>query len=85
MKMKKPKVFYDKHGEYRWEYFFVGGKQKKRKVRTVVGIDRDDFIRNNVDEIWLHQEGYYEIINEREERNNESIQPQKKPLQGKSY
>ena len=69
--MKRRKIFHDKHGEFRWEYFFVGGKQKKRKVRTVDGIDVDEFIHTNANDIFLHQEGCYEILHEREEGKKE--------------
>lgn len=66
-KKNRKKIFRDEHGEYRWEYYFVGGKQKKSKVRVVDGEDfDDDYIRNNADDIWLHQNGMWDIIHERQ-------------------
>ena len=40
-----------------YETVFVGGKQKrvKRAQPLIGGIPQDDFIRQNADPIWLHQ------------------------------
>lgn len=66
---RQPKLHYDDRGEFRWETYFVGGKQKRRKVRTVEGIDADEFWRQNADPIALLQAGEYELLHELEERN----------------
>ena len=68
MKKKKPVIHHDNRGEFRWEIYFVGGKQKKRKVRMVCGIDQDDFIENHADDVFLQQNGYYEILHAKEEK-----------------
>ena len=40
---------------------FVRGKQKRvRSPPTVDGMNVDDFIRQNADPIWLHQNGMWE-------------------------
>ena len=41
--------------------------RKKSKVRVVDSEDfDDDYIRNNADDIWLHQNGMWDIIHERQ-------------------
>ena len=62
MKKKSGKFHYDEKGQFRWETSFSGGRQKKRKVRTVDGIDVEDFIQHNADDIWLLQDGRSEDI-----------------------
>ena len=55
---------------------FVNGKQKRvKRPETVDGMDVDEYIRNNVDPIWLHQNGMWEYIdmdeeNEKDEEND---------------
>lgn len=45
---------------------FMNGRQVRvRRPPTVDGIPLDDFIRHNADPIWLHQHGYWEILEER--------------------
>ena len=42
---------------------FVNGKQKSvKRPPTIDGLDVDDFIRQNADPIWLHQNGMWEYI-----------------------
>jgi hypothetical protein len=66
---KRKKIFhFDEKGQFRWEIGFVGGKQKRRKVRTIDGIDVEEFIRYNADDVFLKNEGYFEILNERQEK-----------------
>ena len=69
-KRKKMKTLKDERGEYRVEWYFVNGKQRSRKVRLFSGIPVSDFIERNADDIYLVQEGMYEIIHEREMRRN---------------
>jgi len=46
---------------------FMNGKQVRvRREPTIDGMDVEDFIRHNADPIWLHQNGYWEILHERE-------------------
>jgi hypothetical protein len=62
---KRKKIFhFDEKGQFRWEINFVGGKQKRRKVRTIDGIDVEEFIRYNADDLFLKNEGHHEILNE---------------------
>lgn len=47
---------------------FMNGKQKRAKrPATVDGMDVDDFIRNNADPIWLHQNQMWEYMDLSEE------------------
>lgn len=63
---RKPKLHHDDKGQFRWETYFVGGKQKRTKVRTIDGIDADEFWRQNADPIALHQAGEYHLLHELE-------------------
>ncbi|MCB1065425.1 MAG: hypothetical protein KDN20_21230 [Verrucomicrobiae bacterium] len=70
---KRPqKIHRDEEGEFRWETYFVRGKQKRRKIRMLDGkdFDYDEFIRANADDIWLKQQGEYEILHERQMEGN---------------
>ena len=52
--------------EYEW--VFINGKQKRvRRPRTIDGMDVDEYIRQNADPIWLHQEGLWEYLMTEEE------------------
>lgn len=80
---RPPKVLRDEKGEFRWETFFIRGKQRRRKIRMLDGKDFDyeEFIRANADDIWLMQHGEYEILHEREmERNRveQGVKPEAK-------
>jgi hypothetical protein len=42
---------------------FINGKQKRvPREPTIEGLPVDEFIRRNADPIWLHQNGYWELI-----------------------
>ncbi len=44
---------------------FINGKQKRvKRPQTIDGMDVDEFIKNNADPIWLHQNGMWEYIEE---------------------
>ncbi len=46
---------------------FINGKQKRvRRPPTIDGMDVDEFIRQNADPIWLHQNEMWEYITEGE-------------------
>ena len=46
---------------------FINGKQKSvKREPTVDGIPIDEFIRNNADPIWLHQNELWELMDENE-------------------
>ncbi len=51
----------------RSEYMFVfmNGKQKRiKRPPTVEGMDADEFIRQNADPVWLHQNEMWEYIDD---------------------
>lgn len=73
-KPKKIKILKDERGEYRVERFFVNGKQRSRKVRQIEGMPVGDFIERNADDIFLVQEGMYEILHEREMRRSAELE-----------
>lgn len=42
---------------------FINGKQKRvKRPPTIDGINLDDFIQSNADQIWLHQNEMWEDI-----------------------
>ena len=42
---------------------FIHGKQKRvKRPQTIDGMDVDEFIRNNADPIWLHQNEMWEYM-----------------------
>ena len=44
-------------------YVFMNGKQKRiKRPLTVEGMDPDEFIRQNADPLWLHQNEMWEYI-----------------------
>ncbi len=44
---------------------FIGGKKKRvKRPPTIDGLEVDEFIRQNADPIWLHQNGMWEYITE---------------------
>lgn len=46
-----------------WQTIFIRGKMKRiRRPPTIDGMDVDEFIRNNADPIWLHQNEMWEYI-----------------------
>jgi hypothetical protein len=47
--------------KYMW--VFMNGKQVRvKRPETIDGIDQDEFIRNNADPIWLHQNEMWEYM-----------------------
>jgi 16S rRNA U516 pseudouridylate synthase RsuA-like enzyme len=52
---------------------FMNGKQKRvKRPATIDGMDVDDFIRNNADPIWLHQNQMWEYMDLPEEDDTPS-------------
>ena len=70
---RQKKLHYDDKGQFRWETYFVGGKQKRTKVRTVDGMDADEFWRRNADPIALHQAGDYELLHGLESQSGRAV------------
>ena len=54
-----------KKKNYRIETYFVRGKMKKRKIPLIDGLEVEEFVRRNADDIYLMQEGYYDLLHER--------------------
>jgi hypothetical protein len=60
----------ERQRKYKW--VFINGKQVRiERPPTVDGIPVDEYIEQNADPIWLHQNGMYEILyaKENEEDN----------------
>ncbi len=56
---KKAKA--ERQKKYMW--VFMNGKQVRvKRPLTIDGMDVDEFIQNNADPIWLHQNEMWEII-----------------------
>ena len=46
-------------------YIFINGKQKRvKRPPTIDGMDADEFIRENADPVWLHQNEMWEYIDD---------------------
>lgn len=65
-KENKPKTYKDNKGEYIKQWYFVRGKQKFMKIYVIDGIPADEFYERNADPITLLQDGYYELLSQRE-------------------
>lgn len=69
-KRAKKKAKAERQKKYQW--IFINGKQVKiKRPPTIDGIDIDEFIQNNADPIWLHQNEMWEYIHSKE--NNEEV------------
>jgi len=80
---KKKKVKNNEDIVYEYKTIFINGKQKRIRCEpTIDGMSVDEFIRNNADLIWLHQNEMWELI-EVEEDDNEY--GDKKPIEPKDY
>ena len=65
-KRAKKKAKDERQNKYMW--IFVKGKQVKiERPETIDGIDPDEFIRNNADPIWLHQNEMWEYMDQEED------------------
>ncbi len=48
-----------------FEWTFIGGKQVRiKKSQTIEGISVDEYIEQNADPIWLHQNGLHYLISD---------------------
>ena len=64
---------------------FIRGKQVRvRRPPAIDGIEVEDFIRQNADPIWLHQNGYYELLEEQTMAEQEDLSENPKPATRKS-
>jgi hypothetical protein len=60
-KRAKKKAKAERQKKYMW--VFMNGKQVRiKRPPTIEGMDVDEFIRNNADPIWLHQNEMWEYI-----------------------
>jgi len=63
-KRKRKEAKAERQKKYQW--VFMNGKQVRiRRPETIDGLDTYEFIRQNADDIWLTQNGYHEILQER--------------------
>ncbi|MCI5219447.1 MAG: hypothetical protein D3914_09720 [Candidatus Electrothrix sp. LOE2] len=68
-KCAKKKAKEERQKKYMW--VFMNGKQVRvKRPETRHGVDSDEFIRNNADPIWLHQNEMREYM---EQEQNEFI------------
>lgn len=75
---KKRKIHKDKRGrEFIKESYFIGGKQKFRRIYEIDGIPEEEFYKQNATDIdHLKNEEYWLISYEKE--NNDSIEDSEK-------
>jgi len=72
-KRKRREAKVERQKKYQW--VFMNGKQIRiRRPETIDGLDPYDYIRQNADDIWLTQNGYYEILHERYMQEQEELQ-----------
>lgn len=67
-KKKSAKIQTDKSGDFVWESYFVGGKQKRQKIRVIGGEvvrDMDEYLLRNADDMYLHQIERWDLIEQR--------------------
>lgn len=66
-KRAKKKAKEERQKKYMW--VFMNGKQVRvKRPETIDGVDPDEFIRNNADPIWLHQNEMWEYMNQEEDQ-----------------
>jgi hypothetical protein len=57
-----------KRRQKKYMTIFINGKQKRvKRPPTIDGMDVDEFIRRNVDPIWLQQNEMWEYLSDDEE------------------
>jgi hypothetical protein len=60
----------ERQRKYKW--IFMNGKQVRiKRPPTIDGVPVDEYIEQNADPIWLHQNGMYEILQARETEEDE--------------
>jgi hypothetical protein len=65
-KRAKKKAKAERRKKYMW--VFMNGKQVRiKRPETIDGMSVDEFIRNNADPVWLHQNEMWEYINPEED------------------
>lgn len=70
-KRKRKEAKAERQKKYKW--VMMNGKQVRvKRPPTINGIPEDEYIEKYADEIWLHQNGMYEILHARENSTNEN-------------
>ena len=70
-KRSKKKAKAERQKKYKW--VFMNGKQVRiKRPPTIEGMDVDEFIQNNADPIWLHQNEMWEYMDQ-EENNDDDV------------
>ena len=65
-KRARKKAKEERQKKYMW--VFMNGKQVRvKRPETIDGMDQDEFIRRNADQIWLHQNEMWEYMNQEED------------------
>lgn len=63
-KRRKREAKAERQKKYKW--IFINGKQVRiKRPETFDGMDEEEFIRRNACDIWLTQNGRYDILDER--------------------
>jgi hypothetical protein len=66
-KRAKKKAKVERQKKYQW--VFMNGKQVRiKRPPTIDGMVVDEFIQNNADPIWLHQNGLWEYMDQETDR-----------------
>jgi hypothetical protein len=66
-KRVKKKAKAERQKKYQW--VFMNGKQVRiKRPPTIDGMVVDEFIQNNADPIWLHQNGLWEYMDQETDR-----------------
>lgn len=67
-KTARKKAKAERQKKYMW--VFMNGKQVRiKRPPTIDGMDVDEFIQNNADPIWLHQNEMWEYIKTNEDED----------------
>ena len=72
-KRKKKKIFKDKKGrEYIKEAYFVGGKQKIRRIHVIDGVPAEEFYEKNATDLDFYMNGDYWLMESEKVSDNSS-------------
>ena len=75
-KRRRKEAKAERQKKYQW--VFMNGKQVRiRRPEKIDGLDPEEYIRRNADDIWLTQNGYYEILHERYMEEEHELQDSK--------
>lgn len=75
-KRKRKEAKAERQKKYQW--VFMNGKQVRiMRPETIDGLDSYEYIRQNADDIWLTQNGHYEILHERYMQEEQELQNSK--------